>query len=101
MGKVGHAVVAESSRAVALVTGAGRGIGLGIARALGLSGMKVALADLDVDSAARSATELRTEGCEAWDVPLDVTEAEGWARALDALTVRWGGLDVLGSCGWG
>jgi NAD(P)-dependent dehydrogenase (short-subunit alcohol dehydrogenase family) len=85
----------ESSRAVALVTGAGRGIGLGIARALGLAGMKVALADLDADSVARSAATLRAEGCEAWDVPLDVTEAEGWARALAALTGRWGGLDVL------
>jgi NAD(P)-dependent dehydrogenase (short-subunit alcohol dehydrogenase family) len=95
MGKAGRAVVVDASQAVALVTGAGRGIGLGIARALGLAGMKVALADLDGESAARSAAELRAEGCEAWDVPLDVTEAEGWARALDALVGRWGGLDVL------
>ncbi len=29
----------DTSRAVALVTGAGRGIGLGIARALGRAGM--------------------------------------------------------------
>src|SRR5688500_6204141 len=95
MGKVGRAVDGNSSQAVALVTGAGRGIGLGIARALGLAGMKVALADVDGDSAARSAAGLRAEGSEAWDVPLDVTEAEGWARALAALTGRWGGLDVL------
>src|SRR5918993_2019387 len=95
MGKAVRAMDGESSQSVALVTGAGRGIGLGIARALGRAGIKVALADVDGDSVARSAADLRAEGCEAWDVPLDVTEAEGWARALAALTGHWGGLDVL------
>src|SRR4051812_32349308 len=95
MGKVSRAMDADASQPVALVTGAGQGIGLGIARALCLAGMKVALADIDGDAVARSAAVLRAEGCEAWDVPLDVTEADGWARALAALEGRWGGLDVL------
>ena len=44
-----------STKPVALVTGAGRGIGLGIARALAGPGHRVALADVDAESAVQSA----------------------------------------------
>ena len=65
---------AESSQAVALVTGAGRGIGLGIARALGRAGIKVALADVDGESVARSAADLRLRGTVVVDSAADLTD---------------------------
>jgi NAD(P)-dependent dehydrogenase (short-subunit alcohol dehydrogenase family) len=82
-------------RSVALVTGAGRGVGLGIARSLARSGLKVALADIDAASAEQSAADLRSEGLEAVGVALDVAEAGAWSRAMEIVTARWGGLDVL------
>ncbi|MBX6313136.1 MAG: SDR family oxidoreductase [Isosphaeraceae bacterium] len=83
------------SPSVALVTGAGRGIGLGIARALAESGRRVALADLDEESAAREAARLRAEGREAIGLALDVVCAAAWERAVAEVSTRWQGLDVL------
>ena len=81
---------------MALVTGAGQGIGLGIARALAAAGLKVALADVDGEPAA--AVGRRTwpaEGRDAIGLPLDVTRADDWARAVAEVAGRWGRLDVL------
>jgi len=82
-------------RSVAVVTGGARGIGLGIARALAVSGLKVALADVDGALADHSASALRAEGFEAIGLALDVAESAGWARAVAEVADRWGGLDVL------
>jgi NAD(P)-dependent dehydrogenase (short-subunit alcohol dehydrogenase family) len=82
-------------RDVALVTGAGQGIGLGIARALAGAGLKVALGDIDPESAARSASALRAEGRDAIALTLDVSRADDWARAVAEVVGRWGALDVL------
>ena len=79
----------------AIVTGAARGIGLGIARALGTTGLGIALADIDGEGADRSADALRCEGYEAIGLRLDVTDAEAWARTVAEVATRWGGLDVL------
>src|SRR4051794_31743590 len=84
-----------SVRTVALVTGAARGIGLGIAEALCEAGLKVALGDVDGESAARSSARLRARGFEAIGVALDVARWDDWRRAVDEATGRWGGLDVL------
>jgi 3-oxoacyl-[acyl-carrier protein] reductase len=80
---------------IALVTGAGRGIGLGIAGALVRAGFRVALGDVDGDSARESAARLARAGFEAIGLAQDVTRAEDWSRALNEVAERWGGLDVL------
>jgi NAD(P)-dependent dehydrogenase (short-subunit alcohol dehydrogenase family) len=82
-------------RRVAIVTGAAQGIGFGIAQALARSGLKVALLDLDGAQAERSAGSLRAQDLDAIGLALDVTDARGWAQAVDAVTGRWGGLEVL------
>lgn len=83
------------SKPVAFVTGAGRGIGLGIARALAHAGHRVAMGDVDAGSAAQSAGELADEGFEAIGLPLEVSDADLWGRAVAETTARWGRLDLL------
>ena len=84
-----------SERVVALVSGAAQGVGLGIARALAETGLKVALTDVQAEHVARSAAELAGEGLQAIGLPLDVTRADDWQKAVAAVLDRWGRLDVL------
>src|SRR5258708_36275645 len=81
-----------SERVVALVTGAAQGIGLGVAEALAGAGFRVALTDVNGDQVARSADAL---GREAVGLPLDVTRAADWERAVGEVVGRWGRIDVL------
>lgn len=59
----------------ALVTGGAHGIGLAYARALGQSGARVAVVDIDGAGAQRAAEELRDEGLEASGHEVDVADA--------------------------
>jgi short-subunit dehydrogenase len=77
---------------VAAVTGGARGIGREIARALLREGMKVAIGDLDVELAQRTAEEL---GPNAVALPLDVTRRDSFERFVDETEEKLGPLDVL------
>jgi galactitol 2-dehydrogenase len=76
----------------ALITGAARGIGQEFARAYIAEGALVALADINADALARTATEL---GPQAIPVQMDVTDQSsidaGFASAIKAM----GHLDIL------
>ncbi len=76
---------------VALVTGAGSGIGAGMARAFAAEGMRLALADIEVEPVRALAAELGASGTEAIAVQVDVASAE----AVGALAEQV--LDTLGS----
>jgi len=76
----------------AAITGAARGIGRATAQALTRKGMRVAIGDLDVEAAGRTAAEL---GPTALALPLDVTERESFARFLDDAETQLGQVDVL------
>ncbi|TIX90738.1 3-ketoacyl-ACP reductase [Rhizobium sp. P44RR-XXIV] len=83
--------MADASRQVALVTGAGRGIGLAIAKALGAAGFAVALNDLAVGSELTRAVEsVRETGAEAIAVAGDVADLSKHEQILRAAS------DVLG-----
>jgi 2-dehydro-3-deoxy-L-rhamnonate dehydrogenase (NAD+) len=79
----------------AIVTGAARGIGLAIARRLTRDGLRVALADVDVETARREADALQAAGAEALAVRTDVTDPAGVEAMVGAVLERWGRLDVL------
>src|SRR5438105_2851461 len=79
----------------AIVTGAARGIGLAIARRLTRDGLRVALADLDVETARREADALQAAGAEALAIGTDVTDPAGVEAMAGAVLERWGHLDVL------
>jgi NADP-dependent 3-hydroxy acid dehydrogenase YdfG len=76
----------------AAITGAARGIGRATAEALLARGMKVAIGDVDIDAARKTADEL---GPSAVALPLDVTDRESFAGFLDEAERQFGPLDVL------
>jgi NADP-dependent 3-hydroxy acid dehydrogenase YdfG len=77
---------------VAAITGAARGIGRATAEAFLREGMKVAIGDLDLETAERTAQEL---GRGAIALPLNVTERESVRAFLDAAEEQLGPVDVL------
>jgi NADP-dependent 3-hydroxy acid dehydrogenase YdfG len=76
----------------AAITGAARGIGRATAQALLGQGMKVAIGDVDLDAARKTAEEL---GPSAIALPLDVTDRESFNGFLDEAEQQLGPLDVL------
>nr|AEE65483.1 short-chain dehydrogenase/reductase SDR [uncultured bacterium BAC AB649/1850] len=83
------------SAAVALVTGANKGIGREIARQLGRHGAVVLLGARDEERGKRAAEELTAEGLTVSPLPLDVTDAGQIAAAAAEITRRHGRLDIL------
>jgi NAD(P)-dependent dehydrogenase (short-subunit alcohol dehydrogenase family) len=76
----------------AFITGGGGGIGAGIGAALVERGMRVALADIDIDRARKEADAL---GEAARAVFIDVTDERSWAAAKADVEVDFGTVDVL------
>jgi NADP-dependent 3-hydroxy acid dehydrogenase YdfG len=74
------------------ITGGARGIGRATARALLDRGLRVAIGDVDVATAQRTADEL---GGEVIALALDVTDRASFSGFLDAVEQRWGTLDIL------
>jgi len=80
---------------IAIVTGGGRGIGRGISLVLAREGADIAIADIDIESANRTATEIRDLGRRAIVVRTDVSDP-GSAAASVAKTIEdFGRVDIL------
>ncbi|THF58915.1 L-iditol 2-dehydrogenase [Ollibium composti] len=76
----------------ALITGSARGIGRAFAEAYVREGATVAIADINIDAAERTAREI---GDKAYAVRLDVTDQASIDAAVKAVEDRTGGLDIL------
>lgn len=76
----------------ALITGSARGIGRTFAEAYVREGATVAIADIDVERAQKTAAEI---GDGAYAVALDVTDQASIDAAISAVEARCGGLDIL------
>jgi NADP-dependent 3-hydroxy acid dehydrogenase YdfG len=76
----------------AAITGGARGIGRATAQALLRQGMKVAIGDVDLETARATASEL---GASAVALPLDVTDRESFGAFLDDAEAQIGPLDVV------
>ncbi len=79
---------------VAIVTGGAQGIGLCVARRLLASGAAVSLWDRDAELLEITHAEISTEG-EVHRVPLDLTDAEAVAGAMDDTAEALGGIDIM------
>src|SRR6202048_1669677 len=79
---------------VAVVTGAASGIGLALAERFAAEGMKVVLADVEVEPLRRAESSLRSAGAEVLAVPTDVARADQVDRLAQQAREAFGGVHV-------
>lgn len=79
----------------ALVFGAGGGLGGAIARALAAEGARVAVADIDGEAAAKTATTLAETGHEALALQWNIADLAAAPARLAEIEARLGAVDVL------
>jgi len=77
---------------VVAITGGARGIGRATAKSLIAKGAKIAIGDVDLETAQRTADEL---GGGTHAFALDVTDRDSFSAFLDQVEERIGSLDVL------
>jgi NAD(P)-dependent dehydrogenase (short-subunit alcohol dehydrogenase family) len=80
---------------VAIVTGGAAGIGRATAELFAREGARVVIADLDAETAERTAAGIRDSGGSALSVPTDAGRAEDVERLVATTVERFGGIDVL------
>jgi NAD(P)-dependent dehydrogenase (short-subunit alcohol dehydrogenase family) len=80
--------------ATALVTGGAQGIGRGYAFALGEAGAKVAIVDINRETAESTVRELEAEGIEAMALACDVTDPDQVAATVRHIVEAWGKLTI-------
>jgi meso-butanediol dehydrogenase/(S,S)-butanediol dehydrogenase/diacetyl reductase len=80
---------------VAVVTGAGGGIGAATARLFAQHGAEVAVVDIDVELAQRTADLITTSGGSALPLVTDVRAADQVAALARSVLDRYGRIDVL------
>ena len=79
----------------ALITGASRGIGKGLALSFAAAGADLLLAARSMDDLEQTATEARVQGVRAETIRMDAYDLDDVYAAVDAVTERFGKIDVL------
>jgi NAD(P)-dependent dehydrogenase (short-subunit alcohol dehydrogenase family) len=87
--------MSASTKKIALVTGANKGIGFEIARQLAQAGLFVYLGCRDAERGKQAAAKLRAEGLEVEPVVLDVTDEATIQHAVKTVEEEQKHLDVL------
>ena len=80
---------------VALVTGGARGIGRAICEKLAAEGATVAMVDILLDVAEKTAAEFKAQGYEAMAIAANVAKPEEAEAAVKAVVDKYGKLDIL------
>lgn len=78
----------------ALVTGGARGIGKSIATAIAEAGADVAIVDLDIEEAKKTADQISQLGVKTIAIQTDVTCEDDVNRMMDTILAAFGKLDV-------
>jgi len=79
----------------ALITGGASGIGHAIAERFAQAGARVAIADLDQETAAQAATEIERQGGRALAIAMDVTDEQVVDQGVEHVVNQYGGIDIL------
>ena len=80
---------------IAIVTGGGGGIGGAIVRRFSREGAKVAVVDIDTETAKAAVAELTAQGADAMATVADVTRKQSVGQMVQSTLDRWGRIDVL------
>ncbi len=89
------------SNRTALVTGGAQGIGRGIAAALAAQGFRVAIADLNIETATQTAKDLSEAGGTVIAVEVNVTDRASVEAGVSAVTRDLGPVEiVVNNAGW-
>lgn len=80
---------------VALITGAGSGIGRGCALLFAREGARIAVADIDEQSAAETVRQIREQGGDAIAIAADVSSPDDAQAMVEATVKQWGTIDIL------
>jgi 3-oxoacyl-[acyl-carrier protein] reductase len=79
----------------ALITGGASGIGKSTAIHLANAGANVAVADINMDMAKKTADELCGKGIKAQAYFLDIADVKGHPAFIDRIEREFGGIDIL------
>ncbi len=85
----------ENTRRAAIVTGGARGIGRAIVRAFAAQGIASVIADIDLDAARQTESEVRAEGGEAFAVRTDLSQTGDIVALVGTTMARYDRLDIL------
>ena len=89
------------SNRVAVVTGGAQGIGHGIALNLGSVGIRVAVADLNVENAEQTAKEIEAAGGKAVAVEMDIADGSSVRAGVRKIESTLGPIDIaVNNAGW-
>lgn len=80
---------------VAIVTGGGKGIGAWYARGLAREGAAVVVADIDLEGAERTASEIAANGGKAKAVRVDIADGESTRNMAEVSVSTFGRIDIL------
>src|SRR5665213_207608 len=85
----------DLSSQATIVTGGAKGIGYGISYRLAEAGAKVLVADLDEETAEKTAQELTSKGWSAAAIKVDVSNEDDVKRMLATCQQLFGSVDIL------
>ncbi|MFM9879183.1 MAG: SDR family oxidoreductase [Burkholderiaceae bacterium] len=84
-----------TTKSIALVTGANKGIGLEICRQLAKLGFTVLLGSREISRGTEAAKKLKGEGLDVRPVQVDMNDATTFGTLHDLIAADYGRLDVL------
>lgn len=80
---------------VAIITGGGRGIGEGICLGFAREGADIAITDVDLANAERTARKVKELGRRAIAIKGDVAKSSDVDNMVEAVVSEWGRIDIL------
>ena len=83
---------------VAVISGGGQGLGLGIAHVFGKEGAKVAIIEINPETAAAFEKDMADRGYDAISFVGDVTDKDCVKGFVDSVAEKWGTVDIDINC---